>query len=95
MDVKDVGSSRGETFTHDAGVGEPKASPDPLDVFVEKLDRNEEDVRKTNPEIVWNETVCIAANLVVRSSVPCEGKRKDRDDLFMPEGNAAVEVFEA
>ena len=71
VDAKDVVSSRSETFIHDAGAGEPKTSPDPLDVPVEKVERNEEGAIKTNPEIVRNETVCTAANLVVRSFVHC------------------------
>ena len=58
MDVKDVGSSQGESaVNHSVGTGEPEAFPSPRDVPVEKLDRSEEEARVASPKPVQNETV--------------------------------------
>ena len=77
MVVEDVGSSQGESVIHAAGACGREVSPNPLDIPVEKLKRNEKEARLANPESVRNEIVCVAANLVAEYSLPCGDASKD------------------
>ena len=86
MVVEDIGSSQCKSSTHIAGAGHREVSSNPLDVPIEKLAKSEENAKVASPDCVRSETMCVAADLVERSLVPCEGMStdKDEDDLSMP-----------
>ena len=69
-------------------------SPKLFDVPVE-LEKSEEEARLTNPQSIWNGTVCVPADVFVWSSVSCGYESKDRDHLPVPIEIAAVNVPEA
>ena len=94
MVVEDIGSSQGDSTIVVAGAGHRELSSNPLDVPFEKLARSEEDARVASPDRVRSETICVAADFVERSPVPCEDMStdKDEDDLSMPRQSAAIDV---
>ena len=51
-------------------------------------------MRLVNPESVWNETVCVFADLVVRLSVSCRDVSKNGDNHPMPGEDATIDVTE-
>ena len=69
--VEVVGSSQGESVTQVAGAGEREFFRSSRDVPVEKLQRSEEKAKLEDPESVRIETVRVAADLGVQSSVVC------------------------
>ena len=76
MHLEDGGSSQGESITQVGGAGERDFFPDPRDVSVEKLERNEEEARLANTESLRIETVGVAADQGVQSSVICRDLNK-------------------
>ena len=62
---------------------------------VENLERSEQEARFVNPQSVRNEPVCVAADLVAQSSVPCRDSSKAGDDFSRPTESAAITVDEA
>ena len=94
MAVEDTGSCQREPFIHVAGAGEREVFSNSHDSQVETLKRSEEVARLANPESVRNETVCVAAHLVVRSSVLCDDASRNGDDPPTLRDNAPTEVAE-
>ena len=95
MVVEDVGSSQGESVTQVAGAGEREFYRSPRDVPVGKSVRSEEKARFENPESVRIETVCVAADLSVQSSVVCRDFIKAGGKRPMPGECAAITADEA
>ena len=88
--VEDVSSSKGGFFIHVAGVGVFMVLLDPLYLLVEKMERSEEETSAATLEQVRNESVYVASNFIVRSSVPSRDVDKDEEHVPLPQKSATV-----